>query len=211
MEKIGKSLQESIRILRSAGVETERKSNSYKFGTVEECRKALTYYFMALDKTNTEFEWLPEYDDIADWMSDTKGKGLLLIGDCGRGKSTILLSVMPMIFFRKFNKVIHPISAKEINMPDPKRGKSTKGWEEAIKQWCFALDELGTEERETNYLEPFEPFNKVIDDAEKFVKLMLINTNLTKEQLLERYGERCYDRLIRLCRMVEFKGKSYRK
>ena len=203
--------EESIRLLRSAGIETERVAKSYKFGTIAECRIALTHYFKILDKTADDFKWLPEYDEIADWMSDTKGKGLLLMGDCGRGKSTILLSVMPLMFFRKFDKVLHPISAKELNMPDPKRGKFTLGWEEGAKQWCYVLDELGTEDRETNYLEPFEPFNKVIDDAEKFIKLMLVNTNLTKKQLLERYGERCIDSLIRLCRIVEFKGKSYRK
>ena len=33
--------------------------------------------------------WLPEYDKVAEWLSDNKGRGLLCIGNCGRGKSVI--------------------------------------------------------------------------------------------------------------------------
>jgi len=203
--------EESVRILKSAGIETVRKSESFKFGTLEECKTALTFYFLKLDETAVNFQWLPEYDEIAEWMADTHGKGLLLLGDCGRGKSTILLSVMPVMFFRKFDKIIHPESAKELNMPDPKQGKVTVGWQEILKRWCIDIDELGTEDAETNYGEKYEPFNKIIDEAEKLVKLMLISTNLTKGQLLQRYGERCLDRLIRLCRVIEFNGESFRK
>ena len=79
-------VEESIRILRGAGIETERKAQSFKFGTMEECKKALSFYFQKLDNTASSFQWLPEYDEIADWMSDTQGKGLLLMGSCGRGK-----------------------------------------------------------------------------------------------------------------------------
>lgn len=34
--------------------------------------------------------------------------------------------------------------------------------------------------------------------------------NLTREQLLRRYGERTFDRLTRLCRPVKFEGESLR-
>lgn len=204
-------VEESIRILRGAGIETERKAVSYKFGTFEECKKALSYYFQKLDVTTTDFQWLPEYNEIADWMTDTQGKGLLLMGACGRGKSTILLSAMPIMFFRKFDMIIRPESAKEINMPDPKQGKLTVGWQKILKRWCIDIDELGTEDKETNYMEPYEPFNKIIDESEKLVKLLFVSTNLTKEQLLQRYGERCFDRLVRLCRVVDFDGSSFRK
>jgi len=96
-------------------------------------------------------------------------------------------------------------------MPDPKQGKVTVGWQGILKRWCIDIDELGTEDKETNYMEPYEPFNKIIDESEKLIKLLFASTNLTKEQLLQRYGERCFDRLVRLCRVVDFNGSSFRK
>ena len=73
------------------------------------------------------------------------------------------------------------------------------------------IDELGVEEQVTNYGEPFEPFNKIINAAEASTKLLFITTNLTPKQLLDRYGERTLDRIARLCKSIEFKGDSLRK
>lgn len=204
------NIDELINNLRRAGVETERKAESFSFGNLETCKKILIECFHAIDKTVVNFQWLPEYNEIVAWMADTKGKGLLLMGDCGRGKSTILRSVIPLLYLQKYNKIIRPISAKELNLPDLQRGKKTIGWPEISKRWCYNIDELGTEDAESNYGERFEPFNKTIDEAENLIKLVFISTNLTKEQLLQRYGERCIDRLVRLCKVVEFKGSSFR-
>ena len=33
--------------------------------------------------------WLPEYDEVATWLSGNNGKGLFLYGACGRGKSLL--------------------------------------------------------------------------------------------------------------------------
>jgi DNA replication protein DnaC len=206
-----KNINESIMNLRKAGVETVRKAESYSFGNFETCKNALTECFLDTDKTIVSFQWLPEYNEIVEWMVDTKGKGLLLMGDCGRGKSSILRSVIPLLFEIYFNKNIKPISAKELSLPDPQRGKKTIGWHEIAKRWCYDIDELGKEDAESNYGERFEPFTKIIDEAENWIKLVFISTNLTKEQLLQRYGERSFDRLVRLCKVIEFKGCSFRE
>jgi len=36
-----------------------------------------------------QLQWLPEYDEVAAWLSDNRGKGLFLFGSCGRGKSLL--------------------------------------------------------------------------------------------------------------------------
>ena len=54
-------------------------------------QRGLNYFF------GDSAEWLPEYDEISDWLHDNKGKGLLCIGDSGRGKTFIT------------NKIISPI------------------------------------------------------------------------------------------------------
>ena len=96
-------------------------------------------------------------------------------------------------------------------MPDEKRGRFTVGWPSIARRPFIAIDELGTEEKETNYGEPYEPFCKVIDEAENYLKPLFITTNLTTEQILDRYDERTLDRIIRLCKIVKFEGGSFRK
>jgi DNA replication protein DnaC len=206
-----RNLERSIESLRISGVVVERKAETFSVGNVDLCKKLLSESFKKSDKTTANFQWLPEYNEIVEWMSNTNGKGLLLMGDCGRGKSTILCSIIPLIFHFAFNKIVTPYSAKDLNLPDLQHGKKTIGWSKISVKWCLAIDEVGTEEAEFNFGERYEPFNKIIDDAENSIKLVFISTNLTKEQLLQRYGERTYDRLIRLCRVVEFKGPSLRK
>ena len=205
------NLENSIESLRTSGVVVERKAVTFSVGSVDLCKKLLSESFKKLDNTTVNFQWLPEYNEIVEWMSNTNGKGLLLMGDCGRGKTTILRSVIPLIFYLKFKKVVKSISANELNLPDSQRAIKTIGWSIISTSWCFNIDEVGTENAESNFGERYEPFNKIIDNAENTIKLVFISTNLTKEQLLQRYGERTYDRLIRLCRVVEFKGPSLRK
>ena len=33
-----------------------------------------------------DYKWQPEYDKVADWLTDNKGLGLFCMGNCGRGK-----------------------------------------------------------------------------------------------------------------------------
>ena len=59
-------------------------------------RPVIKYYY-AYDMITTGLQarfgdnavWLPEYQQIVDWLSDNKGDGLLVIGDSGLGKSVI--------------------------------------------------------------------------------------------------------------------------
>ncbi|MFW5886626.1 MAG: hypothetical protein ACOCUL_02600, partial [Bacteroidota bacterium] len=54
-----------------------REAKSFKFATDKKhAKQIITEVFIQSDKTIKKFQWLPEYDEIADWMVDTKGKGL---------------------------------------------------------------------------------------------------------------------------------------
>ena len=61
-----------------------------------------------------EVEWLKEYDEVADWLSDNKGKGLFLIGPVGVGKTEICMKVIPIIFLRLFKLTISRMSSTDI-------------------------------------------------------------------------------------------------
>ena len=72
------------------------------------------------------------------------------------------------------------------------------------------IDELGVETLINDYGERYEGFNRIINAAERYFRPMFVSTNLSKSDMLNRYGERTLDRLQHLCRIVEFRGESLR-
>ena len=59
-------------------------------------------------------EWLADYDQIVNWLTDNQGKGLLLIGPPGVGKSEICMKVIPLIFRMVLHKVFSRCQATEL-------------------------------------------------------------------------------------------------
>ena len=174
-----------------------RKYKSISFGTIEECRELFIEGFKISDKTMDQFEMLPEYEEVIDWLSNTKGKGLFMTGSNGRGKSTILMGVLPLIFLAVGKKVLKPVSARELDITNLK--------------WLVAIDEIGQDDIKNDYGTKKDPVEYAISHCEDNMKILLITSNLNKEQIIKRYGIRIEDRINRLCRRVTFKGKPFRK
>ncbi len=179
----------------------KREFQSYTFGNREQCRKIFEAAMLETDKSIRTFEFLPEYKNIIDWMTDTKGKGLVLTGDVGRGKTNIVFYVIPLIFFHYQNKIINTVHADELE--EKISILSTKK--------MIALDEMGVEPIASNYGAKYEVINKLFNMAESKSKLLFISTNMSGQQILERYGERTLDRIKRLCKVIKFHGESMRK
>ena len=51
-------------------------------------------------------EWLPEYEEIASWLSGNNGRGLLCHGNCGRGKSLICWKIIPLLLNHYCRKIV---------------------------------------------------------------------------------------------------------
>ena len=176
-----------------------RDYQRYSFGTFEECKKLFKEAFMLVDKTTIEYKHLDEYNHIISWLSDTKGKGLFLIGNCGRGKSVIVTGVLPLIFNAKKGKILKPIAARKLHKiteyPSP----------------FIVIDDIGTEEIVNDYGTKIDAVENAIFEAEDDLKLLLLTSNLDASSIKERYGERIYDRIKRLCLVVFIRGESLRK
>lgn len=174
-----------------------RQAQTFSFGTKEECKALMIEAFELTDKTS-EFEWLPEYDEIAEWLSNNEGKGILMTGNVGRGKSAILQGVLPLIFRARAKKVLHVFPARELHN------------QEKFK-WCVCIDDIGQDGVVNDYGTKVDAVEDAISHCEDRMKLLFMTSNLSKKQIEKRYGKRILDRIERLCRIVVFQGESKRK
>lgn len=194
-------ISETISELREHGLKVTREPVFFTFGSRKQCEEQFRLIFYEVDKTTTSYQYLPEYEKVVDWMANNLGKGLCLVGDPGRGKSTILTGILPVLFYEHYRKIIRPFQASDI--PDSIRS--------ILQKRIIMLDDVGTEIQCSEWGERYEGFNRILDNAEAEMKILLFTTNLTGEQIITRYGIRAWERINRLCSVVRFKGESLRK
>lgn len=145
--------------------------------------------------------WLPEYNEVAEWLTDNKGRGLLMFGDCGRGKSLIGKYILPLIFKHWLKKIMNVYTAQALN----------SNIDEALGRHIIYVDDIGTEEVSVQYGNRRMAFAELVDAAESKGKLLVISTNLSLDNLGAKYGERTMDRLRAITRQILFEGDSLRK
>lgn len=156
--------------------------------------RGLRYFF------GEKAKWLPEYDALVEWLKDNNGKGLLCCGDGGRGKTFVCERILLPIITNKYSFAkVGKIRAYTI----------AKDYGEALGTILF-VDDIGVERDAHNYGERINVFNQIVDEAERNNWLLIITTNLTTDEIKEKYGERTLDRLRALTRLVLFKGESLR-
>lgn len=158
-------------------------------------------YSAMLARLGRTYQPQPEYDAVVEWLGDTQGKGLLLHGTCGRGKSFIARYVLPAIFMQ-YGKVLNVFDATEI--------KDVATLERIKKLRLVVLDDIGTEAEINDYGTKVQAFTELVDNAEKVGNMLVVTSNLNAEQLAKMYGERTIERLRAITKRVVFTGKSLR-
>lgn len=141
-----------------------------------------------------------EYDKIIEYLKDNKGKSLLITGSCGTGKSAIACSIIPLMF-ATIRKIVRPMTAQQFAK---------------LKQFpnneYLIIDDLGLEGEVKNYGTEIDNLSDLMDKLERVGGCTVVMTsNLTGEQMKEKYGERFMDRLINNFVIVRIEGKSNRK
>ena len=147
--------------------------------------------------------WQQEYEEVAEWLTDNKGRGLWLCGECGRGKTLIGAKILPVLFnFYHFpRKIISLYDAKDMN----------NVYNDIVKKHIVYIDDVGKESVEVSYGNRNFRFPDIVNEAEKKGKLLMFSTNLSQEKMVEKYGERTVDRLRAITKKIVFRGKSLRK
>ena len=166
-------------------------------------------------------QWLPEYDAVADWLADNNGKGLMCIGDCGRGKTIITRDILPLVFKNYiqihdaqtdywFHPVYNYFQAKELK----------SRWDEIVRGKIICIDDVGTEPIAKVYGETHNYFSELVDLCNDRDKLLICSTNLTHAQLFgveedgivypARCDQRTFSRLVGNTVRVYFEGEDLR-
>lgn len=156
-------------------------------------------------------KWLPCYEQVATWLKDNEGRGLICVGTCGLGKSVICMQALPFLFKRHFDIDVMAVSSTEMN----KRIDELLAY--CDRNRVIVIDDLG-EEAVSVYGR--RPFCELVNMAERSGTLLIITTNLrtTKDKDLRRnypsietrYGTPTLDRLRAITKVVLFQGKSLR-
>lgn len=190
----------------------ERKQTFLSFGDRDIMKPFFIECFKKYDATIKDFQWLPEYDEILSWLVDNKGRGLYMTGDCGRGKTNIILGVLLPFYKMRFNTFLPGYHATQLTDRVSQQWEDRFRWNyEQYRRWKVAyVDELGTERMINDFGEKFEPFNEILNVAEQKLNVLIISSNLSGDDFLKRYGDRTMDRIKRLCKIVAFKGDSLR-
>lgn len=162
------------------------------------------------------YQWLPAYDAIADWLTDNKGRGLLCVGTPGLGKTLICEKLLPVILGNNG----HPI-------PRVSGHEVCQRLDELLKERIVIIDDLGKEPAEaTVSYQRRRPFFELCNNAERTGNLLIITTNLATarpaswpadrpwpwpDSIEHRYGAEVLDRLPVITKLVRFSGESMRK
>jgi len=158
-------------------------------------------------------QWLPAYDEVAAWLADNHGRGLLCVGSNGLGKTLICQNIIPVLLQQNMRKIVKVCSALDMN----------QHLDELLRIHILSIDDVGTEPVETiNYGVRRIAFSELVDLSEKQGTLLILSTNLRTTygtdkdgnivpSIEDRYGLRTYDRLKAVTKTVVFKGKSFRK
>ena len=139
-------------------------------------------------------QWLPEYDDVAAWLADNRGKGLMCIGDCGRGKTVITRDILPLLFEKTIRVCIDDVGTEAI----AKVYGETHNYFSELVDLCNDRDKLLI--CSTN-LRRIELFGGIDDDTD---------SPTYGQTFPQRYDQRIFSRLYGNTVRVYFEGEDLR-
>lgn len=154
-------------------------------------------------------QWIDDYDMIAQWLEDNHRRGMILHGSNGVGKSIICTKILPVIFKHYMNipstiELISCVKATEIEHLFDK---------DLPLQYSkiLIIDDVGAESISSYYGTKRDFVSELVDMCEDMGRLLIITTNLTPNEIGERYGLRTLDRLHSITHSFTIEHESMRK
>ena len=142
-----------------------------------------------------------------------EGKGLMLRGSVGTGKTTLAISIMRKAVEQGIRCLfVNNISLNDklLNLLNSDR-KELANYDRLLRTVpLLVIDDFGAESDRNNRSWVVEKMESIIGDRYDRMLPIIITTNLTKDEIKARYNERIYDRLRDTCDLLIFRGKSLR-
>lgn len=207
------------------------KSIHISFGDAKMCKIIYWHALRAVIEVNRNtYIHNPAVDEIIDWMTNNEGKGLILQGPTGTGKTTIIKALikafgMCPVFYDNIHKKMKKkeiimINAKDLSMSKDelaakyalyRDGDIGKRPDFIVQKRVFAIDDLGRETLKNDYGLKKSRTMEVMEDIDNYKKLVFMTTNLSIPGLAAKYDDRFMDRVVPHFRVIKVKGDSLRR
>lgn len=162
--------------------------------------RAEAYVRAGLKEYTGDYKWLPEYDEVVNWLRNNQGKGLLMYGNCGRGKTILGELIIPHVITYQHRKIVNRYSYRDLNT----------NLQSILTKKLIYIDDIGQETIGKSFGNEIHAFSDIVDVAEKEGKLLILTSNLRIDELRAKYGDRVMSRLRGMMKLVLFKGDDLR-
>ncbi len=200
------------------------------FGNKSMCKSILWGCLLQVsDITKETFRFNDGILDVVKWMQDNKGLGLLITGNTGTGKTTVVKAILkafevfPVVFDDRQKKhvckIIDMINAKDLVLSKDEADAKYSLYGDGgignrpsfiVQRKFFAIDDIGREVLKNDYGVRKNVMQDVIEDIDNRNKLCFMTSNLSMDELAKKYDDRAMDRIIKNFFIVELKGESLR-
>ena len=153
---------------------------------------------------------------VAELLCDESKFGIMLCGNCGNGKTTMMYAIRNLVnYLSRMGAITIGNTRPELEVIDAisivKRAKDDELMNIATKQ-MLGIDDLGNEPAEVmNYGNVVNPLAELLEIRYKRQLYTIVTTNRIPKQIREKYGARVADRLNEMFGVVIFKNSTYRK